>query len=278
MDTLDALLESLKLLHVLGGPSPDFTIGSLSCSGGEASLMGDLVEKTGLTLRELGPPEEAAKVRATLPDMVTISNPLDYHTFTWGGDQDSLTETYAAMLGCGFGLTCLLIDLPRPDLYAMNWNPVASAADFGGDRAKDDYLVYALEQRNGVSTQTIAPDIQRELDKLMDCDLLVLNFPIYWFSVPAIMKGWFDRVIVSGLCYGGGVRFYDRGGLRGKRVYTAATLGGQPHMFGENAVHGPMNTMLSPLLRGTLGYTGMEVLDPFLAWHVPISLRRRGKR
>ncbi|WP_424944698.1 NAD(P)H-dependent oxidoreductase [Aliiroseovarius crassostreae] len=153
------------------------------------------------------------------------------------------------------------------DLYAMDWNPVASAADFG-DRAKDDYLVYALEQRNGVSTQTIAPDIQRELDKLMECDLLVLNFPIYWFSVPAIMKGWFDRVIVSGLCYGG-VRFYDRGGLRGKRVYTAATLGGQPHMFGENAVHGPMNTMLSPLLRGTLGYTGMEVLDPFLAWHVP---------
>lgn len=158
-------------------------------------------------------------------------------------------------------------DVTHSDLYAMNWNPVASEADFG-DRAKDNYLVYALEQRNGVSTQTIASDIQRELDKLIACDLLVLNFPIYWFSVPAIMKGWFDRVIVSGLCYGG-VRFYDRGGLTGKRVYVAATLGGQPHMFGERAVHGPMNTMLSPLLRGTLGYTGMEVLDPFMAWHVP---------
>ncbi len=125
VDTLDALLESLKLLHVLG-PSPDFTIGSLSCSGGEASLMGDLVEKTGLTLRELGT-EEAEKVRATLPDMVTISNPLDYHTFTWG-DQDSLTETYAAMLGCGFGLTCLVIDLPRPDRCADNGSEAAIAA------------------------------------------------------------------------------------------------------------------------------------------------------
>lgn len=158
-------------------------------------------------------------------------------------------------------------DVTHSDLYAMNWNPVASAADFG-ERTNDDYLVYALEQRYGVGRETIAPDIRRELDKLMACDLLVLNFPIYWFSVPAILKGWFDRVIVSGLCYGG-IRFYDRGGLCGKRVYVAATLGGQPHMFGENAVHGPINTMLSPLLRGTLGYTGMEVLDPFMAWHVP---------
>ncbi|HBP5446116.1 NAD(P)H-dependent oxidoreductase [Pseudomonas aeruginosa] len=153
------------------------------------------------------------------------------------------------------------------DLYAMNWNPVASAADFA-ERADPDYLVYALEQREGVKRQSLAADIQAELDKLLWADLLILNFPIYWFSVPAILKGWFDRVLVSGVCYGG-KRFYDQGGLAGKKALVSLTLGGRQHMFGEGAIHGPLEDMLRPILRGTLAYVGMQVLEPFVAWHVP---------
>ena len=153
------------------------------------------------------------------------------------------------------------------DLYAMNWNPVASAADFGA-RANPDYLVYALEQREGAKHQTIAADIQAELDKLLWADLVIFNFPIYWFSAPAILKGWFDRVLVSGICYGG-KRFYDQGGLAGKKALVTVTLGGRDHMFGEGAIHGPLEDMLRPILRGTLAYTGMTVLPPFVAWHVP---------
>ncbi|WP_371231945.1 NAD(P)H-dependent oxidoreductase [Pseudomonas sp. QE6] len=153
------------------------------------------------------------------------------------------------------------------DLYAMNWNPVASAADFGA-RANPEYLVYALEQREGAKSQTIAADIQAELDKLLWADLVIFNFPIYWFSAPAILKGWFDRVLVSGICYGG-KRFYDQGGLAGKKALVTVTLGGRDHMFGEGAIHGPLEDMLRPILRGTLAYTGMTVLPPFVAWHVP---------
>lgn len=153
------------------------------------------------------------------------------------------------------------------DLYAMNWNPVASAADFG-ERANPDYLVYALEQREGAKAKTIAADIQGELDKLLWADLVIFNFPIYWFSAPAILKGWFDRVLVSGICYGG-KRFYDQGGLAGKKALVSVTLGGRDHMFGEGAIHGPLEDMLRPILRGTLAYTGMSVLPPFVAWHVP---------
>lgn len=153
------------------------------------------------------------------------------------------------------------------DLYAMNWNPVASAADFGA-RANPDYLVYALEQREGAKAKTLAADIQAELDKLLWADLVIFNFPIYWFSAPAILKGWFDRVLVSGICYGG-KRFYDQGGLAGKKALVTVTLGGRDHMFGEGAIHGPLEDMLRPILRGTLAYTGMSVLPPFVAWHVP---------
>lgn len=153
------------------------------------------------------------------------------------------------------------------DLYAMQWNPVASAADFG-QRANPDYLTYALEQRKGVETATIAADIRAELDKLQRADLVIFSFPIYWFSMPAIMKGWLDRVLVSGICYGG-LRFYDRGGLAGKKALLALTTGGRPHMLCEGGIHGPINEMLRPILRGTLAYTGMTVLPPFVGYHVP---------
>ncbi|MDQ0123481.1 NAD(P)H dehydrogenase (quinone) [Pseudomonas lini] len=153
------------------------------------------------------------------------------------------------------------------DLYAMNWNPVASAEDFSL-RENPEYLAYALEQRHNSKTQTLATDIRQELDKLLWADLLILNFPIYWFSTPAILKGWIDRVLVSGICYGG-KRFYDQGGLRGKKALVTVTLGGREHMFGEGAIHGPLEDMLRPLLRGTLAYVGLEVLQPFVGWHVP---------
>jgi NAD(P)H dehydrogenase (quinone) len=153
------------------------------------------------------------------------------------------------------------------DLYAMQWKAVADASDFGS-RANPDYLVYALEQRKGYESRTLAPDILAELEKLQWADLVIFNFPIYWFSMPAILKGWVDRVLISGLCYGG-VRFYDRGGLRGKKAMLAVTIGGQPHMLTEGGIHGELEEMLRPILRGTLAYTGMTVLPPFVAHHVP---------
>lgn len=153
------------------------------------------------------------------------------------------------------------------DLYAMNFNPVASAEDFA-ERKNPDYLVYALEQRLGYENKTIAPDILEEVDKVINADLIILNFPLFWFSVPAILKGWIDRVLVSGVTYGG-KRFYDQGGLKGKKGMLTLTLGGREHMFGEHAIHGPLEDMLRPVLRGSLYYVGMDVLPLFAGYHVP---------
>jgi NAD(P)H dehydrogenase (quinone) len=152
----------------------------------------------------------------------------------------------------------------------MNFNPVASAKDFRL-RQREDYLVYALEQRHGLETRTLAADIQAEIDKVVAADLLILNFPLYWMSMPAILKGWIDRVFVSGLFYGG-KRIYGQGGMVGKKALVSITLGGREYMFGDGALHGPLYGpagMLRPLLQGTLGYAGMEVLEPFIAYHVP---------
>lgn len=153
------------------------------------------------------------------------------------------------------------------DLYAMAWNPVASAGDFG-TRKNPEYLTYALEQRHAYEAGSIAADIAGEIEKLKKADLVIFNFPVYWFSVPAILKGWIDRVLISGLCYGG-MRFYDQGGLKGKKAALSFTLGGRPHMFGEDAIHGELEMMLRPLLRGTLAYVGMDVLPYFAGYHIP---------
>ena len=154
------------------------------------------------------------------------------------------------------------------DLYAMGFNPVASGEDF---RSRDrlDYLVYAKEQRTAFGAGTLAPDIALEVEQVLAADLLALTFPVFWFSVPAILKGWIDRVFLSGPFYGGR-RIYGRGGLAEKRAFAAFALGGREHMFGPGGIHGELETgMLRHVFQGTLGYVGLQVLEPFVAYHVP---------
>lgn len=125
VQTLEEMVETLKLLHVLG-PSPDATLGSMSCSGGEASLVADLAAPRGLDMRALTA-LEAARVRETVDRLVTVSNPFDYHTFDWG-DLDRMTATYAAFLRADLGLTLLLLDFPREDRCdASAWWPALEA-------------------------------------------------------------------------------------------------------------------------------------------------------
>ena len=70
----------------------------------------------------------------------------------------------------------------------MNFNPVASKADFQARRFPER-LQYDREQKFAVENDALAADISAELEWLTWCDHLVLQFPLYWFSMPAIMKG-----------------------------------------------------------------------------------------
>ena len=106
------LLEALKLLHVHG--ALDGTgLGAMCCSGGEAGVLSDTIEDTGLTFPDLAP-EHVVSVRATVHPLVTVANPFDYHTFSWG-DEAALTETFTAFARGGFDANMLLLDFPRTD-------------------------------------------------------------------------------------------------------------------------------------------------------------------
>lgn len=152
------------------------------------------------------------------------------------------------------------------DLYAMRFNPVAGADDFH-QRRFPDVLHYDREQKHAWEHSAFSGDIAREVEKLLWCDTLILHFPLWWFSVPAIMKGWIDRVFVNGAVYGGGRR-YDRGGLAGRRSMVVTSTAAYQDMCAPDGLVGALDVILWPIQNGTLGYAGCKVLPPFVSWSV----------
>ncbi|OWJ67566.1 acetate--CoA ligase family protein [Inquilinus limosus] len=160
--SLPVLLEALKLLHVVG-PLPGRDIASMSCSGGEAALIADAVMGTGLRFRPLDR-EQAARVAATVSELVTVSNPFDYHTFIWA-NAPAMTETFAAMMAAAFDLTLLVLDLPRGDRCSdADWVPslealVAASQRTGGKAALVASLPEGLpeEQAQRLVAAGVAP-------------------------------------------------------------------------------------------------------------------------
>jgi acyl-CoA synthetase (NDP forming) len=126
VDTLSALVETLKIFHV-HGPGLGPRLCSLSCSGGEAGLVADLAAPAGIVF-EAPSFEQAAHLGAVLGPLVTISNPLDYHTFIWG-DGPRTTEVFTTMLA-GYDAGIFIIDPPRPDRCdASSFQPALDAIE-----------------------------------------------------------------------------------------------------------------------------------------------------
>ena len=113
-------------------------------------------------------------------------------------------------------------------------------------------------------------DVRRHQDRLREADLLVVQFPLWWYSVPAILKGWIDRVFESGFAFDvpdpetGKPLKYGTGGLVGKRALTIVTAGDRAATLGPRGISGHIEDVLWPLLHGTFWYTGMDPLRPHL--------------
>ncbi|MDW6024939.1 acetate--CoA ligase family protein [Mesorhizobium sp. BAC0120] len=125
--TIPSLLEALKLLHAVG-PIAGRRLSSMSCSGGEASVMADSAEGRGVHFPKLTEAHRA-EVKETLGPLVAVANPLDYHTFIWNNEQ-AMTSTFTAMVSGGFDLNMLVLDFPRGDRCSdADWWPTVNAFD-----------------------------------------------------------------------------------------------------------------------------------------------------
>ncbi len=109
VNTVPEFLETLKLLSVLGVIDHN-GVASMSCSGGEAGMMADLIDGLDITFPSLDNPHKN-RVKQTLNDYVEVDNPLDYHTFIWG-DRKRTSECFKQMISGNFAATMLLLDWP----------------------------------------------------------------------------------------------------------------------------------------------------------------------
>ncbi len=110
VNTPSELIETLKILHCHGALGQ--AVCSLSCSGGEAGLVADLAAGFGLAFPAV-PEAVRARLGEILGPIVTIANPLDYHTFIWG-DGPRTTDVFSTMLS-GYDAGIYIIDPPRGD-------------------------------------------------------------------------------------------------------------------------------------------------------------------
>ncbi|XP_068591539.1 ribosyldihydronicotinamide dehydrogenase [quinone]-like [Cebidichthys violaceus] len=161
------------------------------------------------------------------------------------------------------------------DLYAMMFKATATAEDITGEVKNADHFCYAEETKLAWEEGKLCADITEEQRKLTEADLIIFQFPMYWFTVPAIMKGWIDRVLTLGYAYSQEKR-YSQGIFRDKKAMLSFTTGSQESMFSADGINGDMNVTLWPLQNGILHYCGFQVLAPQIFWapsHIPSEER-----
>ena len=150
------------------------------------------------------------------------------------------------------------------DLYAMRFDPVSDRRNFTTVK-NPDLFKQQLEELHATEMGGFAADVEAELKKLEACDLMIWQFPLWWFGLPGLLKGWVDRVFAMGRTYGG-ERFYENGVFKGKRALLSLTTGGPAATYQKGGWNGDLDAILRPVHRGILRFTGWEVLAPHIVY------------
>ena len=150
------------------------------------------------------------------------------------------------------------------DLYQMKFNPVGGKHDFEKLKNKE-YFKYQLEQVHATEENLFIEELREEIDKLFWADLIIFNFPLWWFGLPAILKGWVDRVFAMGKLYGAGKGVYENGILSDKTAFLTFTTGG-PEKAYNGGKNGDLDQILFPIHHGMFYFAGMTVLPPFISY------------
>jgi NAD(P)H dehydrogenase (quinone) len=150
------------------------------------------------------------------------------------------------------------------DLYAMKFDPVSDRRNFTTIK-NPEFFKQQIDEMHATEVGGFAPDVEAELRKMEMCDLMISQFPLWWFGLPGILKGWADRVFAMGRTYGG-ERFYENGVFKGKRALLSLTTGGPEGVYQKGGWNGDIHAILRPVQRGILRFTGWNVLAPSIVY------------
>ncbi len=155
-------------------------------------------------------------------------------------------------------------EVTTSDLQAMRMDPVSSRANF--TTVKDpNYLKLQIEEIYASEINGFSAEIETEIRKIERCDLVIWQFPLWWFGLPAALKGWVDRVFAMGRTYGGS-RFYESGVFPGKRALLSLTTGGPEDAYRTGGFNGDIAGILRPIHRGILQFVGFDVVAPQIVY------------
>ncbi|MGZ7116668.1 MAG: NAD(P)H-dependent oxidoreductase [Methanobacterium sp.] len=149
------------------------------------------------------------------------------------------------------------------DLYGMNFKATLDQDDFT-QRQDNEVFNPIMEQINAMGTGSIAQDIKDEVEKVKWADMFIFQFPIWWSSFPAILKGWIDRVFLPGVVHNiAQGKMYNTGLLKGKKAMLSFTTGATRDVYSSEGPHGDINHLLKYITHNILEVTGLEVLPSF---------------
>ena len=150
------------------------------------------------------------------------------------------------------------------NLNKLCFDPVSGRKNF--TTVKDpDYFKQQIEEMNATEINGFSAEIESEIQKIEWCDLMIWQFPLWWFGLPAVLKGWVDRVFAMGRTYGGG-HIYESGIFRGKRALLSLTTGGPEEAYRKGGFNGDIAAILRPMHRGMLKFVGFDVLSPQIVY------------
>lgn len=147
----------------------------------------------------------------------------------------------------------------------MGFNPVGGKHDFN-ELLNPDFFKYQAEQTHAFQNDLFTPEVKSEMEKFLWCDTLIFSFPLWWFGLPAILKGWVDRVFAMGFAYGAGKGVYENGTFKDKTSFCVITTGGPGVAYGPEGKNGDLHTILFPVHHGMLYFVGMQVVEPFVCF------------
>ncbi len=156
------------------------------------------------------------------------------------------------------------------DLYAIGFDPCEGPQHFA-DLANPARFDGQVEQRHASETGSLPKVVTDELALMDRADLLVLQYPMWWHLPPAMLKGWFDRVLAYGAVYTSKKRF-ENGRFGGKRAMLSVTVGTSRATYEHDGRSGDIDLLLWPV-NFTLAYVGYEILAPYVSYGVEAGLR-----
>lgn len=155
------------------------------------------------------------------------------------------------------------------DLYGAAFDPLEGPDTYSSRKNSGRFEAQA-EQRHAWETGTTNSAVQEEVEKLKRAELVVFQYPLWWYGPPAILKGWFDRIFVYGGLYTSRMR-YDKGYFRGKRAMLSISTGAPEPTYAYNGRNADIELLLWPT-NFTLYYMGFTVVPPFIAFGVEGAL------